>query len=513
MRRSLLNGAVPAALLILGGCSSPAERAAEAAAQGQQLLEAGQYAQAVVRLSYAVKQRDDLPGLWLLLGRAKAGMRDAPGAFAAYRNALDQDPGSRESMLALSQISLSAGKYLEAEEYADRLLLLSPGTPDALVIKGFAAVGAGRTSEAHKSADEVLKSDPANELALTVKSMAFYRAGDLAAAARVLEAPLARNTSNVDVLRQLRRIYTRTADIRGLVKVTARLAELNPDDELAHFDLARGLYLNGEIDSATKMLARLRPGGAVAHRNRVLSIWMDAAISPERLTASLPPDAPDWLDLAFAELCVRIGQPALAVRRLAGGGESLAPGEGADRKGMLALALLAQDRNSEAAASARAALAGDARQPAALEARGRLAAGRGDFDAAIRDARQLAADNPASSTGYRMLADIYQAQGNPVLADKAAIDASNAAPRDVVQLKYSVFYFRGRSKLGQAYSLAREFTSSNPLSINGWKLRQFVCEQQNDLSCLRVAGEFLRRLNGYPIDSTVKPENSNLIED
>jgi predicted Zn-dependent protease len=295
------------------------------------------------------------------------------------------------------------------------------------------------------------------------------------------------------------------------MSVVDRLAELQPGDEAPQLDFLRSLYLAGQVDRARAVLPRLGPKAGPARREALLAIWMDAEVPPERLIMLPPPGALGWYAPTVAEYCVRKGRADLALRLLRDELNRAVSLGNVERQAILASALLAVGKGPAADARARAALSLDARQPIALLVRGRLALGRGDFDSALRDSRVVIADNPTLGSGYQLLADTYTAKHDMPLADKAVTDGSaTAASAD--QLQYSVEYFRKRAKLEQAISVLRDFTAKNPLSRLGWKLRLSVCSLQNDLPCVRRSSELLRRLNGGPIDYSIKPEDSALNE-
>jgi predicted Zn-dependent protease len=492
-------GTAACAAILLGSCGSPAERAAAAGAEAQQLLDAGQYRQAAARLDYALHQRDDVPGLWLLLGRAKAALRDASGAYSAYRNVLDQDPQSREALLALSQLSLVAGNFEEARDYSERLLLLSPGEPNGLVIQGFAAVGMGRFADAAQSAETVLESDPSNELALVIKSMIAYRQRNLAAAAAVLKDSFDRGTDNQDVLRQLRRIARKAGDAKQLLLVTQRIASTARDDEAAQFDFIRSLYLVNQAERAGQLLAKL-PATRAAQREAALSVWMDTAVPVELLARDKAIREQPWLNLAYAEFCLRLGRADVALAALRSeSGAAVAPGN-LERQAALGLAQLMLGQARDAEMRIRAVLALEPRQPTALLARGSLALLRGDADAALRDARVVISDNPALPAGYALLARTYRHAGNPLLADKAMLDGSAAAPDSAEQLRAITSYFALNGRADQALTAARDFTARNPSSRAGWTVRSKLCAGAGDPSCAARASEMLRRLGGGSVD-------------
>jgi predicted Zn-dependent protease len=239
---------------------------------------------------------------------------------------------------------------------------------------------------------------------------------------------------------------------------------------------------------------------------------MDADVPPERLAASPPGGSLTWYPLTLAEYCVRKGRADLAFRLLRGDLDMAVSLDNLERQAILASALLALGKGPAAEARARAVLSLDSHQPVALLVRGRLALGRGDLDSALRDSRVVLSDNPTSGAGYQLLADAYSAKRDTLLADKAVMDGS-ASAMSVEHLQYSIGYFRKRAKLEQAISVARNFTTRNPLSRSGWKLRYSACSLQNDLPCMRRSSELLRRLNGGPIDYSIKPEDSTFNED
>jgi tetratricopeptide (TPR) repeat protein len=489
----------------MSACSSPAERAAAAGAQAQQLLDGGRYREAVTQLDYALRERDDLPGLWLLLGRAKMALRDAPGAYAAYRNALDQDPSNREALFSLSQLSLAAGQYGEAEDYAGQVLLLTPGEPNALVLQAFAALGLGRAADAGRLAAEVLKNDPTSELGFTIKSMIAYRDGDYAEAASLLQESFRRDTNSIDVLRQLRRIYRKTADIRNMVIVTGRIARLQPD-EINQLDYARSLYAAGDVARGGRVLQAMKPDTGATRRSAIVSMWMNGAVAPEMLNADGAIRGKKWVRLALAEMCNRMGRADLVLGILVDERATDVRIDNVDGQGALAAALFATGHRSEAIRRAQAVLAIEERQPWALLVRAWVAFDRKALDAALRDVRVVVADSPALTEGHELLAAIYRAQGEVSAADRAVVNASRNLSDEVDKLQYSVSYLTDRSKLGMVLSLTKDFVARNPLSRAGWKLRRDACASTGDTGCVTRATEFLGRLSGKSIDYSVDPE-------
>lgn len=86
--------------------------------------------------------------LHALFGYALEQSRDLAGAAAAYRRALDRNPGSLEARVGLARISLRAGRPGEGLAAAREALAHAPAAPAALRILALALEASGQPEEA-----------------------------------------------------------------------------------------------------------------------------------------------------------------------------------------------------------------------------------------------------------------------------------------------------------------------------------------------------------------------------
>ncbi len=75
-------------------------------------------------------------------------------------------------------------------------------------------------------------------------------------------------------------------------------------------------------------------------------------------------------------------------------------------------------------------------------------------------------DDPESPYAYALLARIYRAQGDTLLADRTLADGARAAVDDSTMLRLYATMLAQRDRLDEALSLARAFTLRNPMSAS-----------------------------------------------
>ncbi len=495
-RRSVVALAVLG--LALAGCQSAAERAAAAMAQGQQLAAAGQYVAAQQQFDLAVAARDDLPELWMLRARNQVALADYAGAFASYRNALDQDRTNREALDALAQLTLASNRIDDAKDYAEQILALAPDDPTATLVVATVAFRTGRYDTAADTVAKLLAQSPDNERALVLSSRLEQRRGRYTQAIALL-APIFDKSGGSDELRkQLTDLYSRQSYATGLLAIARRDAADRPQDKVAQRAFGQRLAMVGQYGEAIAALDgahKLELGDA--ERAATVRALADAEASPAALataasgSGTLQPD----LILALAEYAIARGDIASAATILSGPSGPLDTST-ADREGALAYIAAATGRIAEARQRAQATLALDAGQPYALMARALAALASNDADAALRDARTVVSDNQQFATGYALLARVLAARGDRMLAEKAFFDANNADRDDPLALRQLAAMLVARGRAADALSYVRSYTIRNPASLAGWTLRQDLCRRTGDAACARRAGSLIARLHG-----------------
>lgn len=497
-------GVVLAAALALAGCQSSAQKAANAGAEAQALFDAQRYREATAKLQAAVAYRDDVPELWLLLGRTRVAAADYAGAYAAYHNALDLDRSNKEALNALAQLTLGAKDYRQAKDYASQLAALNPGDPTPLVIQGSAERGLGLYDEAERIADSVLTRDPGNQYAMALKSSVLQSRNKVQAAIDLLLPTFNSGGAQLPVLQQLQALFRMTADGRRMVSLLEQSARASPRDTAIAMQLVQQLYVVGRPAEATKRLAALyRIDPSDQRRAATVALWMDADLTVDDVLSSLRADKTGGpaLTLAAAEFALERGQPARAR-------DLLTPlADLPDVQGALALAEAQLSLWAASATRVSALLARDKTQPNALVAHALAALHRNDSAAALADARLVLRDNPTLPTGYFLLSQIYAAQGDRPSADAAVFDGINALPRNAQMLNAATALFIRTGRAAEALKASRHFSARNPGSLAGWRLVDRLCAADHQASCVTAAKAMEARLRGADVPLPTWPDD------
>jgi len=346
---------------------------------------------------------------WHLLGVARLGLGDRPGAVAALREATALAAGDAEAWSHLAIALMQGGDFAGAQEAFRRALALRPRQVDWWADAALASLRAGDNGEAERLAREALRRAPAHAPALA------HLAGALLAENRIDEA----------------------------IRVLGRLARLTPADPRVHFNLGSALRRRGDLERA-----------AGAYRDALALAPGDPAILvPYAELLLLQGKSREGLEalrqvlghpMATADLCDAMGRAAFAAGafeeaeqcyRLALDKDPEAarlrlrlafarmrrPGH--EDEGLEMLRAVARDEPGNAEAHAALALEltekrrlyeeaephiGEALRlkpdlPQALLARARVALARLDFDAALTDWRRACEIDPEGNTQGSLL--------------------------------------------------------------------------------------------------------------
>ncbi|KQU62035.1 hypothetical protein ASG67_02535 [Sphingomonas sp. Leaf339] len=515
-RRIVMTALAVGGAILLAGCQSPAERAAEAMAMGQQLASAGQYGPAQQQFDIAVAARDDLPELWMARARNQVALNDYAGAFGSFRNALDQDRTNREALDAVAQLSLATGRLDDARDYATQILSLDPNNMNALLVDATVAFRRGRLDYSEKQIAKIRTLEPNNEAGRVLASQFAQRRGRLDEAQSLIEPIFVAGEGGRELRRQLQSLYERSGNARGLLAIAQRNAAEQPRDPATQLALAKQLLLGGQDRAAAQALDQIhRAAPGDAQRDMTVAMLADADVSGASLVAMLgtlsPPD-PE-LALAAAQYALARGDYASAERLLAPTARDRQVGpDTADEQGAYALALAGLGRSDEAARRAKTALQFDGGQTEALMARALVELAARNVDGALRDARVVAAQSADYAPGAALLSRVFNVAGDKLLADKALFDAINADRDDPIALRQLTTMLVQRGRAADAADYARGFTVRNPASVAGWSIRQPLCRQTRDANCVARATAMSARLHGQSAALPATPEDEQLAE-
>ncbi len=459
--------ALVAVAFLSPSCSSRDQQAATAAAIASDALQQNQLPLARQQINKALKIRDDVADYWMISAHIALAEQNYGGAFEAYEGVALFDGTNGEALTRLCQIALGAEQPERAERYADRLAVLDPTDKSALTVKAAIALNRSDKQTATRLLDQVLAAAPGDPLALGVKSKLLLANDDYAGALKAGEEAMKAPGDVFGRLTFLKGTYLKTRDGAGYSRTVARLARSYPDMVSAQMEYAINLYDTGDAVSGFEVSRRilaLRPDDiSVAHA--VFDVWAAQGAKAMPLAAILANAANGSLQAkaTYAQYATAIGHPELALAVLGQAAErDAATAANADAKAARAHARILTGAVDQAMAEIAAVLAADEDHPGALVARGVMRAKSGDGRGAIEDLRHALAGNPDNANARLMLADLQNAQGQPLLAVATLQGGLRDVGADQRIATRLARLLRSQGRADEAEAVLKNYASANP---------------------------------------------------
>jgi hypothetical protein len=262
---------------------------------------------------------------------------------------------------------------------------------------------------------------------------------------------------------------------------------LFPDDPRYAIEAARAYSAQGQQDKVKDIVDDLlqrfhdNPDVLIAIGN----FWRDTQ-SVEAARAQLfriATGAPPRVRSALADQLIDLGDPQHALQLLA----SMAPAEinsrNVDAQTHYARALLATGQKAQAQAKVDAVLAFDSDNAEALLTRSRLKLLANDYRGAFTDAQLVANDDENNEEAALLVAQIYAAQGNQVLAAGAFGTARQKFPDSTAVLKAEVDWLLSQKRTEEAAQRAESFYRAHLRSGPAKMIVDSVCKKTHALAC------------------------------
>jgi predicted Zn-dependent protease len=419
--------------VLLSGCSSSDQQAAEAFSNYETQLDAGDLFAARKSLLKAVGERDDVPDYWEALGRLQLQLGDMDDANYAFTRANELDRSNPKVLSALAQISLAGGNLDAAHNYARELALLSPNDPSVLLVNGYLAFRQGELDSADADADKLIAMLPLDTGAKLLKARVLAAQGEQGEAIDLLEKQAAAKPNDADSLKALLLLLKRQDDWPKIAAAAARLARLRPNDDSAALTAIEAAFRANDVPMAMKLsVGLLGPSAKPGQMDSVLQLWArfwpsPAAVQQARELASA---APPQQRLAYASFFNEMGHPREAAELAGGSAQTPVTLANSSRNAIFAQALAISGHAAAARTLLDAVLAKDPDHVYALRSRTELEISSKQFRSAVRDAERLVTIEPNSADDRLLLARSYEAGGDPHGAIECLWNAFHDIPAD-----------------------------------------------------------------------------------
>jgi tetratricopeptide (TPR) repeat protein len=400
---------------------------------------------------------------------------DLESAARLYREVLDAEPCSIDSMHLLGVIAGQAGRYDEAVELIGKAVSLNPNFPEAYGNLGVVLRRAGRYDEAidaHRHAIALRPDAPESYLNLGNALRDAGRTDEaLAAYAKAIEL----KADYGEAHNSLGALLSAAGRPGEAVEALRKAVELNPDFAIAHRNLAAALGQLGRLQEALAACQRaiaLEPDFGDAYRGawgllRRLGRYEEALATARRAAELMPddPGAQSALGVALHDLD-RLEEAIPVWRRVL----SLKPDD-PPAYSNLGLALRAVGRLEEALAACRRAIE---LRPRMAEAHNNLAVAlyeAGHKDEALAAYEQAVALNPGFATAHHGRGRVLFDLGRHQEALEAYREAIRADPRHADAHVNAAIVLQEIGRTDEARTAVEQALAIDPASARAWRVR------------------------------------------
>jgi tetratricopeptide (TPR) repeat protein len=488
-RSSIACICVTLLLAASAACTDAEKRAADMAAQAQQLFDSGQPGPAFELIGRSIRERDDLPAPYLLQGRIALALGKSGDAYRAYANALALDAANPEALIGVAQTGLSVGRLDEADSAADKILVLNPNQTDAMLIKGIVRMVHNDLDGAITFGDRVLALKRDDVAAIILKSRALALRGDRAAALTLVRSGITKVGETRELAMSLAELQRFNGDAEAFLSSLRRIRELVPQNRDYRFDLVDTLYRLGHTDEARNEAASLiaEPTLNADEASRLTRLWY--AYDRDALTAEqvaeVATKASVETRLTLARYYIAAGHADVAAALL----RPLATGWSSDIQALYARAIGATGNVTAAHIAATGILERDPGNGDALLIRADAAMARRDPANAVIDYQRVIRDYPVWEEGYLGLARAYAASDKQSGVRRAFEDARKAMPQSLPIARAYTETLLQIGDTGHALEVARRFALDSPSLLAGWSLYAATCGKTIDRDCRSEAAD------------------------
>jgi len=445
------------------------------------------YPAALGAIRKSISYDDTTSRRYIKMAELQMQMQQPAAAAGSFQAALDLQPDNIEALENLAILSVRGGQFDAAQRYIDPLLSLNPNDPAALLASGTIALAQRRFADASALSDRLIAGLPDQSQGYLLKARALDGLGKTRDAIAMLDKRAALVDDPRDYLYQAMIFYRRIGDMRGIRATAIRMMPLYPDDPRYAIEAARAYAAEGKQgkvhEIVSDLLQRFRNNTDVLIA--IGDFWRDTQpVDVARAEIfEIAKGAPPRVRSALADQLIDMGDARRAAQLLA----TLAPPDvtshNLDAQTHYARALLATGQTGQAQSKADAVLKFDSDNPEALLIRARIKLLAKDYRGAFTDAQRVANDDDSNQQAALLVAQIYAAQGNHVLAAGAFGTVRQKFPNSADALEAEIDWLLSQKRTEEAAQRAVYFYHNHPRSGPAAQIAHRVCTQTRAMAC------------------------------
>ncbi|MEL6485682.1 MAG: tetratricopeptide repeat protein, partial [Pseudomonadota bacterium] len=406
-----------------------------------------------------------------------------------------------EILQAIAELGLQTGRLTQAEEAADRILLLYPRSARAMLVKGFLAIETGDLDEAERFAGELLAQNATDEGGAILAGRLQALQGKFESAVATILQSVEVNGETEALDTTLLEIYRAQSNAQGMQEVFPRLLSKVGTASDYRIDYVNFLYKTGDTTTARAEAMKAieeQPDNAsrLASLTRLYLEYDLSPLDPSQISAKAR-SGTIATRVALARFYFESAQYREARTMLA----QLVRESVIEAEALSARIALAQGRTQEADRYIDTTLGRDPRNPDALVARSGRRLEAGKIDQAIEDANIVVSYAPQEHAGYSALANAQFAKDNQLRARRVFELGMDFLPQsELLAERFESFL----GKIGDGariVSLYGELASAKPSSTKAWEEFARVCKEHGNRVCeAKVERGLARASQSFVID-------------
>jgi tetratricopeptide (TPR) repeat protein len=258
--RWITSGAVLITMLLIGGCTSDADRLATHQKTGDHFMNEERYREAVIEYRNAAQLAPDsaIPHYKLGTALLNLGTRsDLHNAFTEFTKAVQADATHLDAQLKLGLMFLVSGQHERALEKANLVLASKPDYDEAQLLKGQSLVALGEPEKARQEFLAVLKRDPNASSAHTALAAVLVSQRRLNEAEKHFKAAVDADPNSPKSRLLLAAFYGGSGQHDQAQSVLEETLRLAPDTVPAYTALSQYQLRSGNADAAQATLEAL----------------------------------------------------------------------------------------------------------------------------------------------------------------------------------------------------------------------------------------------------------------
>jgi putative PEP-CTERM system TPR-repeat lipoprotein len=202
-----------------------------------------------------VRRQPSNPAFQNLLGVAKAGARDTPGARSAFEQAIRLDPGLAPARIHLARLESDARNFPKALKLLEDVLQADPNNTEALFEQAQIATRVGKPEDALRLLQRGFDVGGTKDLRTSLSLVDLHlRSGRTGAALKAVQQLSAAEPENVAILIALARVQLTGGDPAAAKTVLTSASRLAPVEAPVQTEVASLQLLAGDVAGAAYAL-------------------------------------------------------------------------------------------------------------------------------------------------------------------------------------------------------------------------------------------------------------------